>query len=171
MGARLEQRTFHARGAPVAEGEARTHRAVDSRARELRVSTRDVGLCAGFSFGHGAGYGADLVDRVTADVHRRTAREVELVPDVVPVREDRDHPCGDVVDRAEGPDELEHAREQRVVAVVERLHHDLARARGGVGDRLRFGGVRGERLLAQHVLAGLERGDRPLTVQAVGKGL
>ena len=36
-----------------------------------------------------------------------------------------------------------------------------------VRDLLRLVGVRGERLLAQHVLAGLERGDRPPAVEPV----
>ena len=56
---------------------------------------------------------------------------------------------------------------ERVVAVVERLHHDEAGARRDRGDGFGFLRVRGERLLAQHVLAGFECGDRPLRVQAV----
>ena len=58
---------------------------------------------------------------------------------------------------------------ERVVPVVERLHHDEAGARRDRGHRFGFLGVRGERLLAQHVLARFERGDRPLGVQPVGQ--
>ena len=58
---------------------------------------------------------------------------------------------------------------ERVVAVVERLHHHEPGAIGDRRDLLGLGGVAGERLLAQHVLARFERGDRPLRVQAVGQ--
>ena len=66
-------------------------------------------------------------------------------------------------------DDLAHALRERVVPVVERLHHDEAGARRDRGDGFGLLGVRGERLLAQHVLAGFERGDRPLRVQPVGQ--
>jgi hypothetical protein len=62
-----------------------------------------------------------------------------------------------------------HALGQRVVAVVERLHHDQPGAVGRVPHRLGFGAVRGERFLAQHVLSGRNRFQHPLRVQAVGK--
>ena len=64
-------------------------------------------------------------------------------------------------------DDVVHALRERVVPVVERLHDHEP---GAVGDRRHLFGLRGvggERLLAQHVLAGLERGDRPLRVQPV----
>ena len=75
------------------------------------------------------------------------------------------------LDRAElaAVDDVAHALRERVVAVVERLHDDETRARRDRGNRFGFLRVRGERLLAQHVLARLERGDRPLRVQPVGQ--
>ena len=77
----------------------------------------------------------------------------------------------DVLERAELAvlDQRPHALREGVVAVVERLHHHEP---GAVGDRSHpfgFGGVAREGLLAQHVLPGLERGDRPLGVQPVGE--
>ena len=49
------------------------------------------------------------------------------------------------------------------------LHHDPVRLRGQVGDLAGFGGVGGEWLLAQHVLAGGQCGPGPPSVQAVGQ--
>ncbi len=62
-----------------------------------------------------------------------------------------------------------HAVCERVVAVVERLHHHEPGAVGDRGHLFGLGGVVGEGLLAEHVLARLERGDRPLRVQTVGQ--
>ena len=64
---------------------------------------------------------------------------------------------------------IAHAVRERVVPVVERLHHDEPSTRRDRGDLLGFLRVRGERLLAQHVLAGLERGDGPFGVEPVGE--
>ena len=64
-------------------------------------------------------------------------------------------------------DDLAHARGERVVAPVERLGDDEPGAGSGVGHARRLLLVRGEGLLAQHVLAGVERAQRPLAVQAV----
>ena len=58
---------------------------------------------------------------------------------------------------------------QRVVAVVEGLHHHEPGAGRRLGDRAGLVGVAGERLLAEHVLTGRDRGQRPLCVQPVGQ--
>ena len=106
---------------------------------------------------------------VGADVHRGAAREVVLVADVGELGQREAQRGLDPPDRAElaAVDDLAHAVRERVVPVVERLHHDEAGARRDRGDVFGLLRVRGERLLAQHVLAGLERGDRPLRVQPV----
>ena len=53
------------------------------------------------------------------------------------------------------------------MAPHERLHQQAAGAVGGVEGLLDLGGGPRERLLAQHVLAGLERADRPRHVERV----
>ena len=70
-------------------------------------------------------------------------------------------------ERAEhaGVEHLAHLVDVGVVAPVERLHHDDVARPGGIGDAASVGGVGGERLLAQHVLARPDRGDRPLAVE------
>jgi hypothetical protein len=57
----------------------------------------------------------------------------------------------------------------RVVAPHERLLEHQAQALGGVEGTLDVCGAAAHRLLAQHVLAGLQRPDRPLDVQRVGQ--
>ena len=64
-------------------------------------------------------------------------------------------------------DELLQLRGLRVVAVHERLHENPARAVGGVEGALDLLGPPVERLLAEDVLAGLERAHRPLDVKRV----
>ena len=64
-------------------------------------------------------------------------------------------------------DDLLDPQSQWVVAVVEGLHHHPVRRRGQFGDLASFGGVSGERLFAQHVLAGLDGRSSPFAVQAV----
>ena len=54
-----------------------------------------------------------------------------------------------------------------MVAVVKRLHHHSIRPRRHVGDLAGLNCVGGERLLAQHVLAGVECGASPSAVQPV----
>ena len=70
-----------------------------------------------------------------------------------------------------GRDNLLHPRRQGVVPPVERLHHHAPRARRHLRHLPRLRLVGRERLLAEHVLAGLERPDRPLGVEAVGQGV
>jgi hypothetical protein len=57
----------------------------------------------------------------------------------------------------------------RVVAVHEALHQEAVGALGGVERPLDLVGVARQRLLAEHVLAGFERPDRPLDVERVGE--
>jgi hypothetical protein len=52
---------------------------------------------------------------------------------------------------------------------VERLYEHAPGLVRGVRHALRFVGVRGQRLLAQHVLAGAKGSDRPLAVEGVGE--
>jgi hypothetical protein len=66
-------------------------------------------------------------------------------------------------------EQLARASNLRVVAPHEGLGQHAAFALGDVEDAIDVLGVAGERLLAQHVLAGLERAERPLHVQRVGQ--
>ena len=67
-------------------------------------------------------------------------------------------------------DDFDEAPGQRVVLVVEGLHHHHAGVGAGcLGHRASLVGIRREGFLAQHVLARLERGDGPVAVQAVGQ--
>ena len=63
-----------------------------------------------------------------------------------------------VTDRP-GGDQLEHPDGLRMEPVHVRLEQDPARGPGRLGHGHRRGVVRRQRLLAQHVLAGLQRGD------------
>ena len=108
-------------------------------------------------------------DVVTADVHQGAALDVGAEADVLlvveAVREGRpDQP--DLADRAV-TDELHELGGLRVVAVHERLAQQSAAPLGGVECRIHLLRVAREWLLAEHVLAGLERLDRPLGVQRV----
>ncbi len=68
--------------------------------------------------------------------------------------------------------ELARELDRRHAAVGEAHHRDLPAPRGGLGGRdhlLGLGDRVRERLLAEHVLAGLERGDRDLGVGVAGR--
>ncbi len=54
--------------------------------------------------------------------------------------------------------------------VHERLDGDPARPLGGSGDGIDVVHSQREGLLAEHVLAGLQRADRPLRMEVVGQG-
>ncbi len=96
----------------------------------------------------------------------------EIPPDVVA----GDTAVRDVEHRLDADERTEQARVEHlsdlidigVVAPVVGLHHDDVATAGGIGDPLRVVGVRRERLLAEHVLAGLDRRDRRLAVIAGG---
>ena len=114
---------------------------------------------------------ARQVHGVRADVHRGTAGEVVLVPDVGELGQREAERGLHPPDRAQlaALDDLAHALRERVVPVVERLHHDEPGARRDRRHRFGFRGVRRERLLAEHVLARLQRRDRPLGMEPVGQ--
>jgi polyphosphate kinase 2 len=110
----------------------------------------------------------DAVDRVAPRVHGGAPGQVEPVPDVGEPGQREAQGGLHVPELTElAGHDLLHPAGQRVVAVVERLHHHPAGRPRGVGDLGRFGLVRGERLLAQHVLARGEGPQRPRGVQRV----
>src|SRR5437868_868399 len=111
---------------------------------------------------------ARAADAVAPDVHERAAGERRIDPSrIVDEREREGRPDEtDVADRA-AADELEEPRRLRMVAPHERLHQQAAVSLCGGERALDLGRVARERLLAQHVLARLERTDRPLHVRPV----
>ncbi len=157
----------------------RPHRAGDPTgvpARELQVGAHGAVDVGGAQLRGRRGHRGFLqaeeprqVHGVAADVHGRTAAQVVLVADVGELRQREAERRFDVLEGAQLAvlDERPHALRERVVAVVERLHHHEAGAVGGGGDLLGLHRVAGEGLLAEHVLARFECGDRPLGVQPV----
>ena len=149
------------------------------------VGQREVGVHGAVDAGGGElGLGADhpgpggqqpqQADGIAAHVHGGATGQRQLVADVtlLPQRgREGDVDLGDVAQLARA-DDLDEALGQRVVLVVECLHHDDTRVAVG---RLRHGpglvGVGGERLLAQDVLARPEGGNGPVAVQPVGEGV
>ena len=119
------------------------------------------------------------VDDVRADVAERTGAGLVLLQ---PPRHGRGRVgdpvlqvlgahVPDVAEPAVG-DELAGQRDRRHPAVGEADHRPHAVGGGlggGLGHRLGLGDGVGQRLLAQHVLAGLERGDRDLGVGVTGR--
>jgi hypothetical protein len=114
---------------------------------------------------------AHPVQRVTAEVHGSAARGLVTVPQIGLVLDgDLEHPIH-VPERAELPrtHDVEHAQKQRVVAVVESFDEQAPGLLGDLDHALRFQRVRRERFLAEHVLAGSQRRDRPLRVKVHGQ--
>ena len=117
---------------------------------------------------------AQEADRVAAHVHGGASGQCQLVADVAlfPERGGERHVDPADVAQLARPHDLHQAPAQRVVLVVEGLHHHPT---GGAVVRLGHSpglvGVGGERLLAQDVFAGLEGGDGPVPVEAVGEGV
>src|SRR5439155_3338509 len=116
-----------------------------------------------------AGKQPRAADAVAADVHQAAALDVGAKPDVLGV-EDREAEAGAY--DAELPDrtlveELPHALGLRAVPVHERLREDPLCALGGVERLLDLGCALPHRLLAEHVLAGLDGADRPFTMEVV----
>ena len=139
----------------------RAHRAVDvgsaqlgRRAHNLRLLTSE---------------GAHNVHRVATRVHQRATREVVLEADVREPRQREAQRGLDVAQRAEltAADDLDHPPGERVVAPMEGLHEDETGLPRNRRELFRLRSIRGERLLAQHVLAGLERSRGPRRVQTV----
>ena len=112
-------------------------------------------------------------DRVAAHVHGGAAGQGELVADVALLATagaEKATSTSLMLPSSPERHDLHQALGQRVVLVVEGLHHHHTRVavvRLGHGPGLV--GVGRERLLAQDVLAGLQGGDRPVPVQAVGE--
>ena len=110
--------------------------------------------------------------RVAADVPERAAAHRRIDPRVVRVvEEEREGRVDDlkIAERARAHD-LERGVDLRVVEIHERLDGDPVVPRGRLGDRVDLRDAQGQRLLAQHVLARIERPDRPRRVEVVGQG-
>jgi hypothetical protein len=158
-----QHRAGHAPSSAVGVADVGTHPPVDAAGADAGRRLDHLGL--------GATEVPQLVHRVGTEIHRGAAGQREVPADVARAQH-RDAERGlDVADGADRAvlDDLPHAPREWVVAVVERLHDDEAGAGGLVSHRLGLGGVGGEGLLTQHVLAGPQRSDRPSTVQPVGK--
>ena len=114
-----------------------------------------------------AGDEARAADAVAPDVHQRAALELGAQADVAG-REPPKQNCARITRSSPTPgDQLAQPRGLRRVAPHERLHQHAVRALGGVEGALGVRGMARQRLLAQHVLAGLQRPDRPLDVHRV----
>jgi hypothetical protein len=106
---------------------------------------------------------------IAAEVHHRTAAERRVVANLSGLRGNSyvemslEFPkCADPVRR----NKLQQACEERVKSIVIRLDQKFAVALSRVDHRLRFPGVHRKRLFAQHVLARIQCGDRPVCVAA-----
>ncbi len=149
------------RAAAVGQREVRVHGAVDAGGGQLRLGTDDP---------RARGEQPQETHRVAPHVHGGAAGQRELVADVALLPQRRREGDVDVRDVAElaRADDLDQSLREGVVLVVEGLHDHqtgvavdhLSHARGLVG-------VGREGLLAQDVLAGPQRGDRPVAVQPV----
>ncbi len=166
---RLELVTLRHRGAAVErrdDAARETERAgehpVGPRRPEPRLAVHSLGL---------APKEARSAHGVAPDVHQRAAIQGRAHADVVPVVErvaERGADEPQLADRSL-VDELFGTLRLRVVAPHERLAQQLAGAVGSVERRLDVADAARQRFLAQHVLAGLERSDRPFAVQRVRK--
>ena len=148
------------RGPSVGEGQLSFEQAVDTRHDQPGLGRSDRRL--------GPGKGADEVDRIATGVHQRPpARSSRQRMSRLSSGMQNHARCGAPGRARPMRDDLEHPRGERMVAIVEGLHHDELRSVRCGGDLLGLGGVGGERLLAEHVLAGGDRRQRPAAVQAV----
>ena len=110
-------------------------------------------------------------DAVRADIHKGPSVQCGAEADVRGVvrreaERSPDHP--DSTYRA-AVDELLKPGGLGMVAVHERLHQEPSLPLGDVERVHHFGRTTAQRLLAQHMLTGLERAHRPLDVERVGK--
>ena len=137
---------------------------VGERPGHRRLTLPSAGPSAGLSAGAEQ---SQAVDRVAAAVHQRAAAQVEVVPDVVRVGDGEARPALKMLHRSQLGDEFAQPPRQWVVAIVHGLHHDQAAGRGGVRHLRRLVRVGRERLLAQHVLPGGDRLQRPRPVLRV----
>jgi hypothetical protein len=109
------------------------------------------------------------VDAVAADVHQRPSVQLGERTDVRLVLEHEAERSADEPHPAERAlrDQFGDAVRLRVVAVHERLHQDEAGLVRAIERLVHLCRVPRVGLLAQHVLAGVERSHRPLVVEAV----
>ena len=116
-----------------------------------------------------AGEQARPADAVTADVHERAAVQVGGEADVLDVAEAEAEGRADELERADRAalHELLRLGRLRVVPVHEGLHEKPIRPLGRREGALDLLGVPVEGLLAENMLPGFEREDRPLDVQRV----
>ena len=139
------------------------------RRREHPVGSRVTQTCRPVHGLRLAGEQPRAADAVTPDIHQCTTLEIRLQPDVLRVvqriAERRPHEPK-LADRAVG-DQRGELRRLRVVAPHERLGQDPPGALGGVERGLHLLGMARHRLLAEHVLPGLDGPDRPLAMHRV----
>jgi hypothetical protein len=108
------------------------------------------------------------MNRIAAEVHGRPTAELRLVAQVGGVGDRHRKAPLDVtkLSQTAARHDLADARRERVVAIVIGLAENQAGALRSRDHLLRLGGIQAEGLLAQHMLAGLERGDGPRCVLA-----
>ena len=120
---------------------------------------------------HGlAGDQPGAVHAVAAHVHQRSAVELRAEADVRRLSRCEAERSADQVEptHSPAPDQLLQPTRLRIVAVHERLHQQPLVALRGVESALHVLSSAAEGLLAQDVLAGLERAHGPLDVHRVG---
>ncbi len=116
---------------------------------------------------------ADEVDGVAPDVHERPATQIAVEADVARLHDE----MGDAVVELHALHLAEHARgehleqpaREAVQSVVEPHESAPPRSIRGVGDLRRGRAVRRQRLLAQHVLAALQRSHGPMRLHGRGE--
>ena len=122
----------------------------------------------------GPGRRSHPVQGVGSDIHQRAAAKVALVADLGSVIDEVGLEQGGQVahlSQLAGADDLQHPGEQWVVAIVEGLHqHPAARLRRR-DHGASLAGVHRKGLLAQHMLARLERGDGEVGVPRGRQGV
>jgi hypothetical protein len=111
------------------------------------------------------------VEAVAAQVHQRAAGQLQRPAWVIVGGGGDDQVDLDLTELAQlaGGQQPVQAAGHRVVEVVEALQQGHAGRGGGVADLTGLLGVAGRGFLAQHVLAGGDRGQVPGAVEAVGE--
>ena len=111
-------------------------------------------------------------DAVATNVHQSAAVQIGREPDIGWIRQGEAEGGADGTELPDRPagDELLEPRSLGVVPVHERLRQQEPGSVGRVEHLLDVVGLPAQRLLAEDVLPGLERLDRPLDVERVGQG-
>ncbi len=141
----------------------RQQRQVHAARRPLRYGMNAPGPFAGDR--------AHETDRIAAGVHQRAACQCRVHADVAGIRQRK---AKGRLNQLQAPDrlgrkKLPHFQRLRLRAVRIRFHQIHVIAARGIEHRARIGRRRGERLLAQHVLPGLDCPYRPLRMQIIGQ--